>query len=944
MRPSKLTLEGFTSFVDRAEIDFSDLDLFAIIGPTGSGKTSLLDAITWVLYGKTPRLGKTSTELISHSAKKMAVYLEFTVGTQRYRAGRTARRSGSPVLNLEHFDGEWTALETGSAADMNAALVKIVGLDFDAFTRSVMLPQGKFDAFLRGEHKVRREILKSLLGLEVYDRMRELAVLRRDQFQAKEDAFQTVIERDYGNATQEFLSGLEAERRGLRKEQKENAALTKRVEALWGIGDALARARTSLADREVSVKAARAEHLKLGEAVQLKAAEVDRISGALRTAQAECEAVVIDEGKHAEFLKLNEVVKSAAKWEASKAAAQVSLAGARLQLAERRSALDAAEHAKRNEEAAALLAAAACGSSGLRWERALTRGSADHLTALIELAGEIPARNRSIDELQDERLAIAAERERMAAQAAAYRAELPEMQIALEQAKGELDVLKKHEAHHELRAGLRLGEACPVCEQTVPVLPKVNAPGQVGAASRLVNEIDSAMRLKQNALAKMEAQLAEVPRRLRDIDLRVGEVTAAVHAMRKKFQAVTGPEPDADCVRLLRAMVAEIHAAEDERKQNDAEQKKADQAVLAATKAFSVVEKEVVGCAAEVGRFEGDVKRLTEEIEAVRPGIEAAGGAARIEAELAAIDSARERKTRLTVQIAKLGKDRDAAADVKTKAETSVAVLADRIASLTAAIEKLAEELEVLAGSWAKGVSGLELPAGKDEKDQAGKKREQLRAERDEIAKKLGALDASIEAARSRIEQVGKLRADLDEAKTQRSLYEQLAHALRANQLIDYLLETAYAGLCEKGSEHLLRLSGERYSFTAGKSEFCVKDAWNADAERSASTLSGGESFLASLALALALADSVASFGGDGNQAARLDALFLDEGVSALDQDEALPAVIDALTSLQSADRMIGVISHMENLAERLPSRIEIVKDHGRSSLKVTDAAYLAAS
>jgi exonuclease SbcC len=91
-----------------------------------------------------------------------------------------------------------------------------------------------------------------------------------------------------------------------------------------------------------------------------------------------------------------------------------------------------------------------------------------------------------------------------------------------------------------------------------------------------------------------------------------------------------------------------------------------------------------------------------------------------------------------------------------------------------------------------------------------------------------------------------------------------------------------------------MRLSQERYSFTVGKNEFCVRDGWNADSERSASTLSGGESFLASLALALALADSVASFGADGGPGAKLEALFLDEGVSTLDQEETLSAVIDA--------------------------------------------------
>jgi len=97
---------------------------------------------------------------------------------------------------------------------------------------------------------------------------------------------------------------------------------------------------------------------------------------------------------------------------------------------------------------------------------------------------------------------------------------------------------------------------------------------------------------------------------------------------------------------------------------------------------------------------------------------------------------------------------------------------------------------------------------------------------------------------------------------------------------------------------------------------------------------SGHRPFFASLALALALAESVSAFGADGSPGTRLEALFLDEGVSTLDQDEALPAVIDALMNLQAGDRMIGVISHMENLAQRLPARIEIAKNHGRSTIR----------
>ena len=86
MRPTKLTLEGFTSFRQLTEIDFVGLDLFAITGATGSGKTSIIDALTYALYGRTPRLGARGLgELISHGAARLSVMLEFKSGQKRYR-------------------------------------------------------------------------------------------------------------------------------------------------------------------------------------------------------------------------------------------------------------------------------------------------------------------------------------------------------------------------------------------------------------------------------------------------------------------------------------------------------------------------------------------------------------------------------------------------------------------------------------------------------------------------------------------------------------------------------------------------------------------------------------------------------------------------------------------------------------------------------------------
>ena len=108
MRPLRLELEGFTSFAEHTELDFSALELFAITGPTGAGKSSLIDAIVFALYGWVPRVGKEYRQLISHSAERLAVQLEFQVGADRFRVSRTVRKSDGRIqARLERLvDGD----------------------------------------------------------------------------------------------------------------------------------------------------------------------------------------------------------------------------------------------------------------------------------------------------------------------------------------------------------------------------------------------------------------------------------------------------------------------------------------------------------------------------------------------------------------------------------------------------------------------------------------------------------------------------------------------------------------------------------------------------------------------------------------------------------------------------------------------------------------------
>ncbi|MGE5126849.1 MAG: SbcC/MukB-like Walker B domain-containing protein, partial [Betaproteobacteria bacterium] len=162
--------------------------------------------------------------------------------------------------------------------------------------------------------------------------------------------------------------------------------------------------------------------------------------------------------------------------------------------------------------------------------------------------------------------------------------------------------------------------------------------------------------------------------------------------------------------------------------------------------------------------------------------------------------------------------------------------------------------------------------------------------------------------------------------------------------LVAWIQEEALVRLAHEGSRHLSRLSQGRYELRLGagdagplaraEQEFCVIDHWNGDSVRSVRTLSGGETFLASLALALALAESLAQLSSEGRVRDALESLFLDEGFGTLD-GETLDVVVSALDALHGGQRVVGIVTHVRELAERLPARLEVRRQGSGSTAVV---------
>ena len=215
MRPLRLDLAGFTVFRDATTVDFTDADFFALVGPTGSGKSSVLDAMCFALYGTVPRWSSARglANALAPSAAEARVRLVFESAGARYVATRVVRRdsrgtvkTSNAGLQLMPAGFDVTRLDTGltpddlgevvagTPAEMDEAVLEAVGLPYEQFTSCVLLPQGQFADFLHARPAVRQQILVNLLGLGVYEEIQKRATARAGRAEAALEAVDRMLD------------------------------------------------------------------------------------------------------------------------------------------------------------------------------------------------------------------------------------------------------------------------------------------------------------------------------------------------------------------------------------------------------------------------------------------------------------------------------------------------------------------------------------------------------------------------------------------------------------------------------------------------------------------------------------------------------------------------------------------------------------------------------
>lgn len=880
MRLHRLEATAFGPFAETVTVDFdhlSDAGLFLLSGPTGAGKTSVLDAVCFALYGDVPGDRSAAKRLRSDQAAsgvRPRVELEATLSGRRFRITRSPswerpkkRGTGTTteqaaVVIAERVDGSWVTHST--RLDETGHLVtQLVGMNLTQFVQVAMLPQGRFQAFLRARSEERQQLLQQLFRtgrfeqVERWLRDRRVALRRSSETaeQAVADLVSRVSETTGAPVPDDDAAAWAG---GLRTAAADRAATTSA--AASEAADAEARARgaldaaRALAERQARLAAARAEHARLVVGADEHDAVVERLAAARRAA-----GVV-------------PLVRIAA--EARKARSAAETVVARLEVRDREAlesalaaAVDGAARIRALQPRAERRRAVAAETARLNSRR-------DELTTATARA---LAGNRALVETLTARLTDARE-----AHEAARRLTLD----AREHAIG-LRELRVHGMAAEIAASLVVGGSCPVCgscEHPQKAAADADAPDEAAekAAQKAADDAATTEFLRHDEVRDLSAELAAATARVDQVPSEIAAETVAVGA------ALAGLADEAAVL--------------------DAELVAYDEDALAA----HVTTERAAGAAL---RAVDDLDRAREREATADHGLLAAlveaGFDGAEEAAAAALD--KSSYDRLAAQ----------AADHDRRLAAVTSVLAEPGADQVAAAPPPDLDRLAAAHTQALGVLGS---ARADESAWATRADRLTRLVRD--------LDAALAAW-------SPVRAELDLVTGLSSFVEGKSPDNRLQmRLSAYVLAFRLAQVVAAANARLARMSDQRYSLehsgrrTAGETRgglsLLVRDDWSGEA-RDPATLSGGETFVVSLALALGLADVVTQEAGGAD----LDTLFVDEGFGALDADT-LDDVMDTLDSLRDGGRVVGVVSHVAEMRDRIPTQLLVSKSRHGSTVAVT--------
>jgi len=901
MRPVHLVLEGLRSYRDQAEIDFSRLDLTALIGDTGAGKSSIIEALTVALFNRPTWMGKNVQALRADGAAAMRVVLTFTVGEGESRQTWTVTRihKANATPSVHKLVCDETSEKVDGERRINDRIEALIGLNYDQFTRAVVIPQGQFAKLLEQTPATRSETLKGIFRLDHLTHIK----LHADSL-LKTYSGKVSERRGARNALPKNPAGVAAEAEELlARAQRRTAALETAAKEADGhaaaavesrnrgreLTDAVTRVRRHVLPERLAELGRATATLAEIDAAEKRAAEQRQAHSAQADDERRlaAEALAPFDGRDAA------VMAKTALGNAITAAER--LAEEHRELTKRKDALDDAQQAAERAE--------------------LVRQA----TEARRIAGEAALGDKTCQDL-----ARNAETnfKTLRATASTLRTAAGSVEAALKATRAALDRAVEANALAAVAGNCRPGDGCPVCAQPLPA--GFVAPSDPGI-DRARQEYEKALR--ELELAQQQAGAAEE---------RVLEAQQEWERCREN--AATSNE---------------------KREQTEGEARTAE---AKATRAQEDHEAAVLRWTQDAARLAGDRRRVEQELARIpAPYTAACDDHAGLTDALRRLDGALvTAEAHETAAKTAEGLVRQADEDHKKahgrrddEVRRPVQEARAEAALLNGALGDIAGLLAVawtaptppdpaagpaeLAG-WIESLHGAAGELGRSAEGRIAQHERDAATAMEEItaiASRHGAADldglrraldtAKAEAvlaererneAAKAVARAGELDAFLAVGEPFVANLETLSQTLTSGKFIRALVEERERELLFDASKKLRELTGGNFGFGDG---FRIVDRRTGQ-QRPPETLSGGERFLASLALALGLVEIATRGGG------QLDALFLDEGFGSLDAGS-LDQALSTLGNLAVGGRLVALISHLRRVAEHVDKVLLVERD-----------------
>ena len=1010
MTPIKLTLQAFGPFAGKEEIDFSRLGhapLFLINGPTGSGKSSILDAICFALYGETTGSERTGDQMrcdYADAETVTEVSFEFMLGSKHYRIDRSPdqmmpKKRGDGFTKKSHTTtlfqmvNDQVDLLANKPTPVGKAVVELIGLDVKQFRQVMVLPQGKFRDLLIANSKEREVIFGQLFQTHIYVAIEKSLFEKAAHIRRAKDEFDNQIKGALDVAGAQSEEALHTQREQLTP-QIAVAELQ-----LTSTKQTCENAQTQYkAATQLSAKFVKRDALQVEKNQHLvKQPEIDQ--AALRRKQAQqAQALRLPHNQQLQAQKrLTQVQAEMTRSEQQFITAQQAFETAKLGFGEaqqkaqvmpelNQSLFKLTEIAKRlfeRDKQQAHLNHAESNVSGLQQQFEQSAQQIEQLDQQIkaqqsdlqqskEQQLSLPAKSAELDQLNK---LIRIHQEIATTQQAAVQFntilqvkhdEFNQAKQQTEHAKGEADRLEYfwHSSQAaQLAKTLQLGEPCPVCGSQDHPNPAAFAEQEVSKA-----QVDAARQYQQQylhaqeqanqtlqqaqmdvakvgqALQGWQAQLGEKPMSLEQVSALSVQLTQAISALQainvpQREQALNASEQQYSQIKRNQG---QIEKQWDEAKQNAASIRGTLHSLL---QDIAPNEQDIHSVNVQKSHIEKQLEQLQRAEQQSKQQL----------------DCAQTQYVTCDTQKQEAQKQHQEACNANQQAESDWAIalnqsqFSDESDFLRAKLEPQEIELiEQTINQYAERTSNLNGALSTIEQDLMGAvlpdiaQLEQLSQQADveyqacldvksqlqsvmdnlnNVADKVSKLHLQNVALEKEYQVIGTL-SDIANGRTGAKVS---LHRFVLGVLLDDVLIQASQRLrvMSKG-RYELRRRVERAKGNAGSGlDLMVEDGYSGKL-RDVTTLSGGESFMAALALALGLSDVVQSYSGG----IRLDTLFIDEGFGSLDP-ESLDLAIQTLIDLQQGGRTIGLISHVSELKEQMSLRVDVLAERNSSHIRL---------